>query len=128
MSGIREAVDEYLTIRRRLGYKLIGAGSLLSDFAFYCERMGVATLSTEAMLAWVKQPANCQPVWWSIRMGTAWLQRLHVLFFIEIASRVPTNRDRVRPRGPVRRPQDLHPLGAEDVIEAGGELEVAFAE
>jgi len=69
MSGIREAVDEYLTIRRRLGYKLIGAGSLLSDFAFYCERMGVATLSTEAMLAWVKQPANCQPVWWSIRMG-----------------------------------------------------------
>src|SRR5215470_3499635 len=30
--------------------------------------------------------------------------------------------DRVRPRRPVRQPQDLHAIGAEDLIEAGCEL------
>jgi len=37
-------------------------------------------------------------------------------------------RDRVRPRGPVGQPHDFHSLGAEDLIEAFGELAVAIAE
>jgi len=36
--------------------------------------------------------------------------------------------DRVRPRGPIGQLQDLHALGAEDLIEAGGELAVAIPE
>ena len=36
--------------------------------------------------------------------------------------------DRVRPRGPIGQFQDLHALGAEDLIEAGGELAVAITE
>jgi hypothetical protein len=27
------------------------------------------TLTARTMLAWVKQPTRCQPVWWSVRMG-----------------------------------------------------------
>jgi hypothetical protein len=37
-------------------------------------------------------------------------------------------RDRVRPRRPVGQPQDFHALGAEDLIESGGELGIAVTE
>jgi integrase len=66
---VRDTVDEYLTIRRRLGFKLTGAARLLYDFASYHDCTGSSTVSSEMMLAWAKQPADCQPVWWSIRLG-----------------------------------------------------------
>ena len=68
MSGLRDAVGEYLAIRRALGFKLVAAGHLLPDFAAYAERSGAATISTEGALAWARLPADVQPVWWSIRL------------------------------------------------------------
>lgn len=68
MSGLRDAVGEYLAIRRALGFKLVAAGQLLPDFAAYAERSGAVTISTEVALAWARLPADAQPVWWSIRL------------------------------------------------------------
>lgn len=69
MSDLRTAIDEYLAIRRRLGFKLTGAAQVLADFARYHERTGAATITSASVLAWVEQPTCCQPVWRSIRLG-----------------------------------------------------------
>jgi hypothetical protein len=37
MNTLRQAVQEYLTMRRSLGYKLQGAGKKLLDFATFME-------------------------------------------------------------------------------------------
>jgi integrase len=81
VSPLRRAVDEYLTVRRRLGFKLDGAGRLLADFAAYCERSGATILTSDVALAWARQPADAQPVWWSIRLRAvrAFARYLHAI-------------------------------------------------
>lgn len=69
MSELRDFVDEYLAIRRRLGFKLDGAARLLRDFVVYHERTGAGTVTSEAILSWAKQPTTAQPIWWHIRLG-----------------------------------------------------------
>lgn len=68
MSGLHDAVDDYLAIRRALGFKLVAAGQLLPDFAAYAERSGTDTISADIALAWARQPADAQPVWWHKRL------------------------------------------------------------
>lgn len=78
MSTIHDAVDDYLTIRRSLGYQLERHGRLLPDFADYLQQSGVATVTVEAALAWATLPEG-QPVNWCaerlsiVRGFAAWL-------------------------------------------------------
>jgi len=68
MSELRSALADYLAIRRALGFKLKQPGVMLANFVDFLEREGAATVSTELALAWAKQPAAAQPVWWSRRL------------------------------------------------------------
>ncbi len=56
MSGLRQALDDYLTIRRALGFKLERAGLLLADFVTHLEAGGADTITTQAALAWATLP------------------------------------------------------------------------
>ena len=69
MSQLRNAVDDYLRIRRALGFKLERAGHLLPQFVAYLERAGAETITTELALAWAKQPPDVHPDWWGHRMS-----------------------------------------------------------
>lgn len=51
-SVLHDAVADYLTIRRALGYKLIDHEWMLADFATYLEQAGASTITTELALAW----------------------------------------------------------------------------
>lgn len=71
MSAVFEAVKDYLTLRRALGYKLEAHGRLLPQFAeFLCQRQ--ATVITTALaLEWATQPADASVVWWHQRLAVA---------------------------------------------------------
>jgi hypothetical protein len=57
MSGLHDALDGYLTVRRALGHKLTGAEYLLRQFLDWLEQAGAATITTDLALAWALQPA-----------------------------------------------------------------------
>jgi integrase len=69
VSALSHAVEDYLSVRRALGYKLAENGRLLPDFVAYLEAAGASTVSTELAVAWATQPTCSTPVWWSRRLA-----------------------------------------------------------
>jgi integrase/recombinase XerD len=69
MTTLREAVREYLTLRRSLGVKLQAAGRLLIEFVTFLEQHRAASISTRLALAWAQQPATVQPAEWARRLS-----------------------------------------------------------
>lgn len=69
MSRLREALDDYLTVRRALGFKLKLAGWVLGTFVAYAEGVGAETITTDLAVAWATLPARRSLVWWNYRLG-----------------------------------------------------------
>jgi integrase/recombinase XerD len=68
MTGLRDAVTDYLALRRSLGFKLARHGRLLPELAGYLESVGAATLTTRLALAWATSLAG-KPDEWAIRLS-----------------------------------------------------------
>ncbi|UNN05027.1 tyrosine-type recombinase/integrase [Rhodococcus opacus] len=68
MTTIRSAIDEYLTLRRALGFKLAKHDRLLNDFADHLDSIGASTITIEVAVEWATRPAAAQPVQWSARL------------------------------------------------------------
>ena len=58
MSHLRNALADYLTLRRALGYKMDKAERLLGQFVTFAEDRGEAHVRTETALAWATLPAG----------------------------------------------------------------------
>ena len=69
MNTLRQAVREYLTMRRSLGYKLRDAGRELLDFVTFMEQHHAAYITHSLALAWAKQPSGVQPGYWAQRLS-----------------------------------------------------------
>ena len=69
MNTLRQALDEYLSLRRNLGFKLREAGKALLDFVTFMERQGALYITEALALAWAQQPANVQPAYWARRLS-----------------------------------------------------------
>lgn len=69
MSDLRAALQEYLTVRRALGFKLRLSGRLLQRFIDFAEQEGATFITTELALRWAMQPAQAQPAQWANRLG-----------------------------------------------------------
>jgi integrase len=69
MSAPMEAVEEYLRLRRALGYKLARQGHLLHDFACYLDTHGADHVTVDLAIAWSTLPRQVQPIWWHQRLG-----------------------------------------------------------
>lgn len=70
MTGMRQAAEDYLRLRRALGYTLESQGRLLLDFADYAEHNQAATLTTELAVAWtIRTRADVNPAHWRHRLG-----------------------------------------------------------
>lgn len=69
MSKLRIALDEYLKVRRALGYKLLVTGNLLRRFVDFADREGADFITTELALNWAMQPAQAHPRWCAKRLG-----------------------------------------------------------
>ena len=71
MSAIRRAAEDYLQMRRALGYKLQIQGWMLHGFVSYLEQAGANTVTIEHAVAWATQPAGADPTYWSDRLSVA---------------------------------------------------------
>ena len=68
MNTLREAVHEYLDMRRALGFKLREAGRGLTDFVTFLERRNTRYITQALALAWAQQPSKAQPAHWARRL------------------------------------------------------------
>lgn len=69
MSELDIAVEEYLTVRRALGFKLHNEGKLLYDLARFIEKQGMSFITTNLAMQWAMQPKDAQPAWWAKRLS-----------------------------------------------------------
>src|SRR6266576_5765276 len=65
----RDALGDYLNLRRALGFRLANAGRLLGQFVSYLEARGADTVTAEHALAWATQPAGASVHWQAIRLS-----------------------------------------------------------
>jgi integrase len=69
MSPLRNAVDQYLEIRRALGFKLQRTARLLPDFVRHLEAHRASFITLRLALDWARQPADGHPAWWAERLS-----------------------------------------------------------
>lgn len=102
MSGLtlRAELDNYLAVRRALGFKLRRAGLLLADFVGYLEANQTDTITTENAFAWASLPVNASSDWWGYRLSVARAFARH-LHAIDPSTTCPQpGCSRPRPTGP----------------------------
>jgi len=68
MNTLREALQDYLAMRRALGFKLHDAGVGLQDFVSFLERKKISYITTRLALEWAQRPATAQPAHWAQRL------------------------------------------------------------
>ena len=69
MKPLREAVQEYLSMRRALGFKLQEAGQALVDFVAFMEKHRASYITQRLTLAWAQQPQDVLPAYWAQRLS-----------------------------------------------------------
>jgi len=71
MNTLREAVREYLSMRRDLGFKLRDASKALIDFVDFLEHHNTSYITQSLALAWAQRPSHTQPAHWAQRLTFA---------------------------------------------------------
>lgn len=69
MSPLRKAVEDYLAMRRALGFKLRLPAGMLRAFASFLERERASHITTALAVRWATQPVGVQPAQWANRLG-----------------------------------------------------------
>ena len=62
------ALDDYLLIRRRLGFTMPQDGRLLEGFVDFLEQAGAQRITTDLALAWARLPVDVHPFTWRQRL------------------------------------------------------------
>jgi len=68
MNDLHAALDEYLSVRRTLGFKLRDEGTALPKFLSFLEKNGALYITTGLALQWATQPQNVLPSHWARRL------------------------------------------------------------
>jgi integrase/recombinase XerD len=69
MTPLRQALNDYLCIRRRLGFELEEDGRLLEQCVDFLEQAGAVRITTELALTWARLPVQARPHRWRQRLG-----------------------------------------------------------
>jgi integrase len=90
MSGLRAAAEQYLVMRRALGFKLTTQGRQLMRFIDYCEARHAGHITTELALSWATQTSrgSSDEVYWSRRLMVVRIFARH-LQALDPATEVP---------------------------------------
>lgn len=78
MSHLRNALADYLTLRRALGYKMDKAERLLGQFTAFAGECGETHIRTETALTWATKPAGAAAIWTSRRLAEVRLFARHL--------------------------------------------------
>jgi len=88
MSALRQALVDYLAVRRVLGYRLVRTEKLLAQFLTYVEACGEDHLTSATALAWATLPTGAHRSWASSRLSIVRRFAIH-LRGIDPATEVP---------------------------------------
>ncbi len=69
MICLRDAVEDYLAMRRSLGFKLRDMGYNLHHFVSFMEEQRASIITAELALRWAQQPQDVQPAHWAARLS-----------------------------------------------------------
>ncbi|MDQ3092801.1 MAG: tyrosine-type recombinase/integrase [Actinomycetota bacterium] len=88
MSGLQAHVDDYLRLRRALGFKLKEDGHLLGHLIAHLEAAGATTVTTELAIGWARLPEGVHPNQWAkrLRIARGFASYLHT---IDPATEIP---------------------------------------
>lgn len=81
MNGLRQHSEDYLAVRRALGYKLVGEGQLLAGFVAFAEGAGAPVLTTDLAVTWTTKATRGSPDYLARRMRVvrSFARYLHTL-------------------------------------------------
>jgi integrase/recombinase XerD len=89
MTALEQALSDYLTLRRRLGYYLERDQPELEQFVCFLEQAGAERITTELALRWARIPANQHPIIWRRRLSMV-RQFARYLATVDPASEIPS--------------------------------------
>lgn len=69
MKPLRQAIDDYIKLRRSLGFKLRDMADDLRNFATFLEQKAAPFVTTELAMEWAMPPADHQPSDWAQRLS-----------------------------------------------------------
>ena len=69
MSGLRQAAEDYLALRRSLGFELATPGRQVRQFAAYLNSVGAAHVTADLAVAWATGPAGAAPYYHWLRLS-----------------------------------------------------------
>jgi site-specific recombinase XerD len=69
MKSLKQALNDYLSIRRSLGYQLRKHEGLLLNFVAHLQAEGSPYITRELALRWATQPAKAELATWAGRLG-----------------------------------------------------------
>jgi hypothetical protein len=71
MNELRRHLEDYLRLRRALGFKLEFPGLVLPSLISYLETAGATTITAELAVCWAGLPSGVLPITWAHRLGAA---------------------------------------------------------
>ena len=88
MRSLRDGAEDYLTLRRGLGFKLKRPARFVRSFVESLEKRGETRITTQAALEWATQPQHLQPSEWSARLSAV---RAFAWYWssIDVATEIP---------------------------------------
>jgi integrase/recombinase XerD len=120
VSRLADVAEDYLRVRRALGYKLDRQGRQLNQFIAYLEQAGASTVTVEHAVAWATHPVGADVNYCSDRLTVARQFARH-LKAIDPTCEVPPRRllpyRRRRPTPHIYTPREIEAL-----INAAGQL------
>jgi integrase/recombinase XerD len=89
MSTLAEHAQNYLRLRRALGFKLKGEGVLLAEFVACAEQAGQRTITTEFALSWARRPHSASRNYLSRRLRAV-RSFARYLYALDAACEIPS--------------------------------------
>jgi site-specific recombinase XerD len=68
MISLSKSLEEYLSLRRALGFKLEEDARVLAEFVSFLAGRGASHITTELAVRWAVKPKNAQPTHWARRL------------------------------------------------------------
>jgi integrase/recombinase XerD len=89
MTSLRDALADYLQLRRRLGFEMPQDGRLLEGFVTFLEQAGAERITTDLAVDWARLPGQAHPSYWRQRLSVVRGFARH-LATLDPASEVPS--------------------------------------
>jgi len=120
MNDLQTALNEYLGLRRSLGFKLRDEGTVLPQFLSFLHENGARVITTKLALRWAIQPEGVSPSHWARRLG---MVRLFARFRSGVDPRTEVPPQGLLPHRYQRKPPHIYNDGEiSRLLEAAGHL------